>query len=197
MVKIMQKDEFLSQLRQAIKALSVDEQEEILADYDEHFRMGIADGRTETEIASALGDPRSLGKEYAAISLVNRAEESPSARGLGRAVIATVGLGLFNLFVVFLPFLILVLMLVLILIIGFSLTCAGPFLTGYAILTLAGLLPIELDTPPLAALFFGIGITSSGLLLMALDYWLTRICYRQGIRYLRWNIAVISGKETL
>ncbi|PWR69816.1 HAAS signaling domain-containing protein [Methanospirillum lacunae] len=193
----MQKDEYLSQLRQAIRALPEDEQEEILADYDEHFRMGITEGRTEVEIASALGDPRSIGKEYAAVSLVNRAEESPSARGIGRAVLATVGLGLFNLFVVFLPFLILVLMIVLILIIGFSIACAGPFLAGYAVLILIGVLPMQLDTPPLAAVFFGIGLTSAGLLMIALDYWLTRICYRQTIRYLRWNIEVISGKETL
>ncbi len=193
----MQKDEYLSQLRQALRNLPENEQAEILAEYEEHFMMGIADKRTEADIASGLGDPRSIGREYAAVSLVNRAEESPSARGLSRAVLATVGLGLFNLLVVFIPFVILFFLLVLILVNGFVLVCIGPFLAGYAVLTLAGIVTMQLDTPPLAAIFYGIGITSSGLLMMAFDYWLTRICYRQMIRYLRWNIAVITGRESL
>lgn len=193
----MQKIEYLRQLGRALSALPDLERTEILADYEEHFRMGIADGRTEADIASGLGDPRSIGREYAAISLVKQAEDSPSAGGLSRAVIATVGLGLFNLLVVFIPFVILILILACFLVIGFSLACAGPFLTGYAVLTLAGVIPLQLNSPPLAVVFFGIGLTSSGLLMIALDFWLTRICYRQGIRYLRWNIAVISGRESL
>jgi len=193
----MQKVEYLSQLRQALRNLPENEQVEILAEYEEHFMMGIADKRTEADIASGLGDPRSIGREYAAVSLVNRAEESPSARGISRAVVATVGLGLFNLLVVFIPFVILFFLIILIFVIGFALACAGSFLAAYAMLTLAGVMTMQLDTPPFAAIFFGIGLTSSGLLMMAIDYWLTRICYRQMIRYLRWNIAVITGRETL
>ena len=197
MEEIMQKDEYLRQLSRAVSSLPEPERAEILADYEEHFLIGIAEGRTETDIASALGDPRSIGKEFAALSLVRRAEESPSAGGLSRAVIATVGLGIFNLLVVFIPFVILIMILALILVIGFSLTCAGPFLTGYAVLTLAGIITIQLNSPPLATVFYGIGLTSTGLLLIALDFWLTRICYRQAIRYLKWNIAIISGRESL
>ena len=193
----MLKSEYLRKLSRAVASLPDSERDEILADYSEHFMMGLADGRTEAEISSALGDPRSIGREFTALSLVKQAEETPSAGSLSRAVIATVGLGLFNLLVVFFPFLILVMIIVTILVIGFSLICAGPFLTGYAFLTLAGIVTMQMDEPPFAVVFFGIGLTSSGLLLIALDYWMTKICYRQSIRYLKWNIAVITGRESL
>jgi len=193
----MQKDEYLRTLTRALSPLPEVERREILADYEEHFLIGITAGRTESDIAAALGDPRSIGREYAALSLVRRAEEVPSAGGLSQAVVATVGLGLFNLLVVFLPFIILILLLAVILVIGFSLTCAGPFLTGYAVLELVGIIRMGMPVPPLAGVFYGIGLTSSGLLLIACTFWLVRICYRQGIRYLRWNISVISGREVL
>ena len=87
----MNKNEFLHDLSHALSGLSRDEQADILADYNEHFLIGTAEGRSEREISIALGDPRSIGREYAALSLVKRAESDPSARGLSHAVIATVG----------------------------------------------------------------------------------------------------------
>ena len=159
--------------------------------------IGVAAGRNEDDIADALGEPRSIGREYAALSFVRRAEEVPSAEGLSRAVVATVGLGLFNLLVVLLPFILLIFLLALILVIGFSLTCSGPFLTGYAVLELIGVIRIGMPVPPVAGIFYGFGLTSSGLLLIVSDFWLVRTFYRLGIRYLKWNIAVISGRETL
>ncbi|PKL60493.1 MAG: hypothetical protein CVV33_02415, partial [Methanomicrobiales archaeon HGW-Methanomicrobiales-4] len=80
----MQKDEYLKKLSHSLVSLPDSERKDILADYDEHFQMGIADGRTEAEIAAALGEPRSIGREYAALSLVRRAEEAPSPGGLSR-----------------------------------------------------------------------------------------------------------------
>lgn len=193
----MHRDEYLRILASAVSSLPESERREILADYDEHFVIGMAEGRTDVDIASALGDPRSIGREFAALSLVKRAEENPSAGYLSRAVIATVGLGIFNLLVVFVPFVILILILATILVIGFSLACAGPFLTGYAVLTLAGVTIMQLDSPPVAMVFYGIGMTSLGLLCVALDFWLMKVLYRQAITYLKWNIAVISGRESL
>jgi len=193
----MEKDEYLKRLKKALYRLPESEREEVLADYEEHFMMGLKEGRNESEIASALGDPVAIGKEYAALFLVRKAESDPSAKSLSRAVIATVGLGIFNLVVVFIPFVILVLLLALVAVIGFSLTCTGPFLTGYAALEFFGFFSSGFSSPPLARVFYGIGLTTSGLLLMVLTCWLGRICYLLGIRYLKWNIAVISGRESL
>jgi uncharacterized membrane protein len=193
----MNKHEFLHQLSRRLSGLPKNEQEEILADYQEHFLIGMAKGRSEEEISRALGDPRSLGKEYAALSLVRRAEKTPSARGLSHAIIATVGLGLFNLLVVLMPFLLLFVLFVFVLVCGFSLACAGPALIGYSVLELLGVVRIGMPVHPLAGVFFGIGLTSFGLLVIAVQFWLTRVLYRLGIRYLKWNIAVITGREAI
>ncbi len=98
---------------------------------------------------------------------------------------------------VLLPFIILIVFLVTIFVIGFTLSCSGPFLTGYSALELNGVIRMGMPVPPLAGVFYGIGLTSTGLLLIVFDFWLFRIFYRLGIRYLKWNIAVLSGREML
>lgn len=193
----MNRDEYLRRLEQALARLSKEERDEILGDYAEHFAIGRENGRGEEEIAAALGDPQTIGREYAAVTLIRTAEDSPSARGMGRAIAATLGLGLFNLVVVVVPFIVLVCIILTILLCGFSLTCAGPMLTGSAVLILAGIFPMVLPVSPAATVFFGIGITCMGLIVILGDYWLSRMLYRLGIRYLKWNIAVIHGRESL
>jgi len=69
----MQKDEYLKKLGLALSGISETERQDILADYAEHFEMGALDGRTEEEIAESLGDPKTIGKEYTALSFVKRA----------------------------------------------------------------------------------------------------------------------------
>ena len=44
-------------------------------------------------------------------------------------------------------------------------------------------------------MFFSIGITSTGLLIVIGNYYLARFFYHMGIRYLKWNISVITGTE--
>ncbi|MDD1724545.1 MAG: DUF1700 domain-containing protein [Methanospirillum sp.] len=193
----MKRDEYLRKLEQTLSKLSQQDWDEILGDYSEHFAIGLENGRNEEEIAAALGDPQVIGREYTAVTLIKTAEDSPSARGMGRAIAATLGLGLFNLVVVLVPFIILVCIILMILLGGFSLVCAGPMLTGSAVLIIAGIFPMVLPVSPVATVFFGIGITCMGLLVILGDYWLSRMLYRLGIRYLKWNIAVIHGRESL
>lgn len=193
----MQKDEFLRQLKASLSALPQHDQNEIIADYNEHFSIGTIEGRTEEDIARALGDPVSLGKEYAAIILVKKAEESPSARGMGMAILSTLGFGLFNLVVVLLPSLLLAIFLFIILAIGASLLFTGTLLTGCGLLCLTGVIPAHIPISAYAAVFFGVGTTSAGLLMILGSFWLGRLFYRLGIRYLKWNIAVIHGSEQL
>ena len=193
----MQKDEYLQQLEISLTSLSQTDKAEILSDYKEHYEIGLLNGRTEEEISQALGDPRTIGREYAALTLVKRAEEAPSAGGIGRALLATIGLGLFNLIIVLIPFLIILCLLAVFLVIAFSLTCAGPILTGYGFLEMTNIFPGTLPVSSPAAVFIGIGITCLGLIGILSEFWLVRLLYRLGIRYLKWNIAVIHGSEKL
>jgi uncharacterized membrane protein len=41
--------------------------------------------------------------------------------------------------------------------------------------------------------FFSVGITAVGLLLVIGDIYLARFFYHMGIRYLKWNIHIITG----
>jgi uncharacterized membrane protein len=49
-------NEFLDKLSGALGSMSAAQKKEILADYREHFEAGLADGKSEAEIARALGD---------------------------------------------------------------------------------------------------------------------------------------------
>ncbi|NLV26011.1 MAG: DUF1700 domain-containing protein [Methanomicrobiales archaeon] len=193
----MLKDEFLRQLELSLAGMSDENKKDIISDYAEHYEIGALNGRSEEEISLGLGDPRSIGKEYSALILVKRAEETPSAGGIGRAILATLGLGLFNLIIVLLPFLFIIGILAILLILFFSIACSGPILIGCAVLELIGIFPEDLPISSLGAIFIGVGMTCMGLLGILGEFWLARILYHLAIRYLKWNIAVIHGSEKI
>lgn len=60
----MTKIEFMSRLNDALSSLPQQERTEILNDYEEHFRIGAEMGKSEAEIAGALGSPEELGASY-------------------------------------------------------------------------------------------------------------------------------------
>ena len=53
----MTKKEYLDRLAKELGTLSYNDVQDILSDIDGHFANGIQAGKTEDEIASALGDP--------------------------------------------------------------------------------------------------------------------------------------------
>lgn len=60
----MTRNNFLNILAQSIKHLPQEEQNEILFDYEEHFRIGLEQGKTEEEIADSLGNPAIIAAQY-------------------------------------------------------------------------------------------------------------------------------------
>jgi uncharacterized membrane protein len=72
----MTKVEFLDTLRRRLAGLPQAEIEELLGDYARHFDEGLADGRSEVEIARALGDPMRLARELRAEVGFRRWEEA-------------------------------------------------------------------------------------------------------------------------
>lgn len=56
----MNKEEYFEKLTKLLKEMPKDEREDILSDYEEHFRIGMENGRTEEELSRALGDPKQL-----------------------------------------------------------------------------------------------------------------------------------------
>lgn len=60
----MTKYEFLGILSEGLKSLSQTERKEILYDYEEHFRIGEANNKSDEEIITELGDPHMILSQY-------------------------------------------------------------------------------------------------------------------------------------
>src|SRR6185437_8700175 len=95
----MTRQAFLARLREGLRGLPPSMIDDIVADYETHFAEGAAAGRSEEDVAAALGDPGRLARELRAEHGLKRweAERSPSA-GAG-AVFAVLGLGAIDLLI--------------------------------------------------------------------------------------------------
>jgi len=194
----MNEQEFIRILKNRLAGtLPEEELTDIVADYAEHFRIGRADGRSEEDLLRSLGSPEDLAREIRATHLVKKAEDVRSCKNLLHAIAATLGLGLFNLVFVVFPFILVVLLLFVFFIVGIVFAIFGPVAFVVAILQIAGAMTFAVWQSPFSVVFFSIGITTLGLLLVIGDYYLARFFYRIGIRYLKWNIGVITGTESI
>ncbi|MHB1456191.1 MAG: DUF1700 domain-containing protein [Armatimonadota bacterium] len=68
----MKKDEFLSELHNSLGNMSDADKQDVLNDYEEHFRVGMADGRSEEEIAKSLGNPSAIGATYRVAAMADK-----------------------------------------------------------------------------------------------------------------------------
>ena len=175
--------------------VSQDDLDDILSDYAEHFSIGKSEGRSEEELCRALGTPDDVAREIRASYLVKRAEQSCGARNIWSAVMATLGLGLFNLAVVLIPFVILIALLTLIFVAGMLLIILGPILLLVSILHLLGV-TVAMPWPiPPAGIVKSLVLSVVGVFLIVAALGLGKFFYRVGIRYLKWNIRIIRGGE--
>ncbi len=187
-------EEYIRVLRNYLSGrLGREQVEDIVYDYSEHFRIGKSEGRSEEDLFKSLGSPDDVARELNAVYLVHKAEQSRSCGNIWHAIVATLGLGLFNLVFVVVPFILLLVILAVIFLAGGALSLFGPFSFVLAVLQLAGAPWLPLWLSPAAGIFLSIGMTTFGLLLIIGDYYLARFFYRLAIRYLKWNISVIKG----
>jgi uncharacterized membrane protein len=89
----MTRQAFMARLREGLSGLPAQRQAEILADYETHFAEGAAAGRSEEDVATALGDPGRLARELRAETGLKRWESERNASAAGAAVFAVLGLG--------------------------------------------------------------------------------------------------------
>lgn len=193
----MNKVEFLRRLSKALDNLPAVEKNDILFDYEEHFNIGMEAGRTEEEIAQSLGDPYILSKQINVNYMINKAEKTATAGNVLKAVLASVGLGFFNLAFVLGPFLGLVGVLIGIWGGSLGLTFSGIFL--FIATIFRPMLPFIINIPVsfFTAIFLSIGLTSLGLLVTIACYYLTKSFYMITVRYLKMNLQIISNYKGL
>lgn len=157
----MTRQAFMARLREGLRGLPPQTVDEVVADYEAHFTDGEAAGRSEAEVAAALGDPGRLAREIRAESSLARWREERSPSSAAAAVFAVLGLGAIDILVL-LP----ILMGVAGALFGVAVAVIAGFFGG-AFVFAAG--PF-LDPPggPLAAVLVGIGIMAGSASLGAI-----------------------------
>ena len=196
----MDKTAYLRELENALSGLPESDIQDILSDYREHFSVGLSEGRTTEEIAGNLGDPVVIGRLYRADHLVQQADSSNRIRAIVPAVFAVIGLGLFNIFFVAVPSL-----LIAFLVLGLWILTGLVILTGIG--CLAGTLAYVLFPSWFViggasgisvfflGLFLSLGFLSMGALLAIGVWFLTRFLIRQAVRYLKFNISLFTVRR--
>lgn len=190
----MNKKEFMSILKSSLGTMSEEEKKDILYDYDEHFRIGIENGKTENKIAEELGDPRGIGDSYFTSSLKDKAVIKPVAKNTFKSVLAAIGLGFFNLLFVLGPYLGFVGA-----ILGLFGTAIGLTVAGFAYFICVIIFPNIPDFMSVAiignkviSLLVAVGLTALGLLLFIDMCYLSRGFYKLTVKYLEVNKKIIT-----
>lgn len=150
----MTRDEFLRRLRRGLEGAPAATIDDIMSDYAAHFDAAEAEGRSDAEVAEALGDPARLARELRLEAGIKRWEEVRTPSSATNAVIAFLGLGAIDILVlapILLP--------VIGVIIGLYLAVLGAFIVG----------GVTLVTAPFSGFTVGAGaaLALSGLGLMA------------------------------
>ena len=149
----MTRQAFLARLREGLAGLPAHVITDIVADYETHFTEGEAAGRSEAEVAEALGDPTRLARELRAEHGLRRWEQERNPSAAGAAIFAVLGLGAIDIF-----FLLPVLMAVGGVIFGVGVAVIAVFFAGGVVFA-AG----PFTDPPggtVAALLAGVGMMS-------------------------------------
>lgn len=89
----MTRADFMAKLRRGLVGMPAATIDDIAADYDTHFADAQAAGRSEQEVADALGRPDRLARELRAEAGVKKWEEQKNPSAAAAAVFAVLGLG--------------------------------------------------------------------------------------------------------
>lgn len=195
----MNKAQFLNELDRSLAGVAYADKQEIMADYVEHFRVGLAEGKTEEEIAEALGNPRSIARAYRADYMVERARSDSSASNILRAILAVIGLGFFNLVVVLGPFLGMLGVILGLWAAGIAIAASG---LGVLIGAACGIVLPWITTGIPAVIIVGAAFIAAGLIALGTlwcigMYYVTLGFCKITVRYLDLNVRIIKGKEAL
>lgn len=192
----MTKQQFLQTLTDGLSNLPKKEVNDIISDYEEHFDIGQSQGRSEKELVASLGDPNQIAKQLNANFTITQAEKTRSVTNITRAVLATTGLGFVNLFFVAGPYAFAVFMLVCALFFGIGAVVTSSFFFFISLLsTIFSTSVFNLAVSGIAAVFLSLSGICFGVLFLIAWFYITKWFYILTVRYLKFNLNVIRGKE--
>lgn len=125
----MTRNEFIRRLRQGLGGMPVADQDDVIADYEAHFEAGAAEGRSELEIAEALGNPGRLARELRLEAGIRQWRQDRSPSAAWAAVIAFMGLATIDILILLPIFLSIIGVFV-----ALYAACIGVFIAGGAIM---------------------------------------------------------------
>lgn len=162
--------EFLDTLRRRLAGLPQAEIDELVGDYATHFADGMAAGRSEAEIAEALGDPMRLARELRAEAGFRRWETARTPANFFAALLGFLALVAVD-FIFLLP--LLGGLALFTFIAGFALLglCVGGFVLMLEVFRLNHGLTLHYLARVLSGIgLLGIGVGGAALLLLMIDY---------------------------
>ena len=166
----MTKFEFLDTLQRRLAGMPQAEIDELIADYATHFADGMAAGRSEAEIAQALGDPIRLARELRAEAGFRRWESERTPASFFAVLFGFVALVAVD-FVFLLPLLGGLMLFTLIAGIVLLALCVAGVVLLAKLFSWDGLFAVHSLVRKLSGLgLLGVGIGGGALLLMMIDY---------------------------
>jgi uncharacterized membrane protein len=193
----MKKEEFLGKLKKSLAGIPDSEVDDIISDYQEHFRAGEESSRSESELCHSLGDPTALGRQLRANYHIEKAENKKSVESIVRAVLATAGLGFFNLLFIALPFFGAIFILFWMFAGGIFAFFSGVvgFVASAVSLIFPGLLSHAnlFNLMPVAGIFISAAIIGFSMLFLIGCWYLAKWFYKLTVSYLKVNINIIKG----
>jgi len=165
----MTRVEFIARLRSGLVGMPAATAAEIVADYEAHFADGAAAGRSEAEVAEALGQPDRLARELKAEAGIQRWRQEQNPSAATGAILAVLGLGAIDILFL-LPFFL-----------GVLGTLFGLFIAVIAVFIAGGFVMVvgpfaQAPGGALAAILAGLGImagsVSVGAILSVFTVWL-------------------------
>ncbi|MGG0237765.1 HAAS signaling domain-containing protein [Bacillus rhizoplanae] len=181
----MTKEQFLHELSEHLRKLPEEERNDILYDYEEHFRFGIEEGKTEAEIIKALGSPKTIAKETLASHRLEQVKHNPTFSNVARAIVAIIGLSFLNLVVVLAPLLTIGSLI-------FTLWTVSVVFVFSPLLVLTKIIFAQIFI--LSDVFVSILLFGIGLLLGIGAYYCTVWFKTLFVKYANWNLKVIKGE---
>lgn len=189
----MTKEKWIEDLKNGLKGLSKEEIDEIIADYNEYFYDAMESGRSEEEIAQALGEPKKLAKQFKADSRIKKAQADMSPKNVLKAIFAIVTLSVFNIVVMIGP-----IMGVLGLIFGAAVTGIGILgggILGFFLILLFGskaFIGLSFSLTLLISVLLGLCLASLGIAILIADFWFGKWIFSILVKYFRFNFDIVK-----
>jgi uncharacterized membrane protein len=188
----MTKSEFLDTLRRRLAGMPPSEIDELIADYATHFADGMAAGRSEADIAQALGDPMRLARELRAEAGFRRWETERTPASFFAVLFGFLALVAVD-FVFLLPLLGGLVLFTLIAGVVLIALCVAGLVLLAKLLSWDGLFAFHLTRTLSGLGLLGVGIGGGALLLMMIDYVVRLLGKFARLHYALLNKAELGG----